>query len=543
MSGSRSLFPKRRGAKIGVVIVSIGVFTALYAVSYANYLLFHGLAELFSIVIAGGVFLFAWNTRSMDETSGLANLGIAYLFIAFLDLMHTLSYAGMTIFPDYDYYANQIWVVARGIEATALFLFAAGIGKKQSNRYAVAFVAYGAITAIGTYLVYVAKVFPVCFVPGEGQTTFKLVAELAIIAALVVTVVLLRSNRSRIDVRVYRVMMASTVLTILGEIAFTVYISNYGISNMVGHFAKIASFYLIYKAIIETGLRSPMVLLFDRLKKRERELEEANAAKARLFSIIAHDLKGPIGAVASFTEILYEEFPSLTPEEQRQVLTDMHNSAARSLKLLEELMIWARNQTGGIEVRPTQVAVSSVIADSVDAIASAARQKAVELRTGETEGVLVWTDRSMLTTVLRNLLSNSVKFTPRGGSVSIDAAATGNGRTIVTVVDTGVGIPESIRENLFRVDKHTSMMGTENEQGTGFGLILCKELVEKNRGTIDIGSEVDRGTTVRLSLPTEPPDRTTPDRATTEAGATDARVATDPGGHRTKRATALASRA
>lgn len=500
------LSPLTRSGQIGVAVIAVAVLSVLYATSHVNYLLFHGLAEVFSIVIAGGVFFFAWNTREVDDIGGLTNLGIAYLFIALLDTIHTFAYAGMGVFPDYDYYANQVWVVARGIEATALLMYAISVERSKSVGHTQVFVAYGAITTVGLYLIYGAGVFPECFVEGQGQTTFKLIAELVIIAVLAVTAGLLSRNRLKIDSNVYRLMLWSIGLTILGELAFTVYISNYGISNMVGHYAKIVSFYLIYKAIIETGLRSPMSLLFNQLQRRERELQEANDAKARLFSIIAHDLKGPIGAVASFAEIPYEEFVTLDPNEQRQVLTDMHTSAARSLNLLEELMTWARNQTGQIEVRPVEVEAAEVVQDSVEAVLSAADQKGITLHTNDGAGeVSIWADRSMITTVLRNLLSNAIKFTPRGGSVTIEASKEDHTGSVLTVTDTGVGMSESVRDNLFRIDRHTSMHGTENEKGTGFGLILSKELVEKNHGDIHVDSTPGRGTTMRVVLPSRRP--------------------------------------
>lgn len=480
------------------------VLLALYGLSYINYLLFHAIAELFSIAIGFGLFMFAWTTREIDENEHLVRIGIAYLFVAFLDLMHTLSYTGMQIFTDYDFYANQLWVAARGMEALTLLFYAASLPRHIKISHRLLFGIYTILTALALYTIYIAKVFPICFIPGQGQTPFKFWAEIVIMAILALSMMILGRNRRFISPVIYRWVQVSILLTIIGEIAFTIYISNYGISNMVGHYMKIISFYLIYKAIIETGLRHPLELLFGRLKYREGELEEANRAKDTLFSIIAHDLKGPIGAMTNLTRLLIEELPGMEREEQLQLLKQMYRSSKQSLELLEDLLDWARTQTGQMEVVPICFYPRELAASVLQTLQVSAEQKGIslEMMIQEDGTAQAYGDAKMAATVLRNLVSNSIKFTPRGGKVTLSAYPSPEGRNILFLVqDTGMGIKEKDMDKLFRPDLLFTSPGTENEAGTGFGLLLSRELAERNNGRLEVASEEGRGTAITFSLP------------------------------------------
>lgn len=257
--------------------LAVGALAALYATSFYNYLLFHSLAEVFSIVIAFTIFVIAWNSREHLGHSYLYLLGIAYLFIGFLDLLHTLAYTGMRIFVDYDFYANQLWIATRFLESvTLLVAFSLAARRIILRPYLVESIFTG-ITGAIILSIFVWQVFPVCFVEGVGQTPFKIWSEYAIVTILVTATVICVRNRQTFDAAVFPYLIGSLVFTILSELAFTFYVSNYGLSNMVGHYFKIFSFYLIYKAIVETGIRSPYQLIFKELKHKEAELERQAA--------------------------------------------------------------------------------------------------------------------------------------------------------------------------------------------------------------------------------------------------------------------------
>jgi hypothetical protein len=246
----------------------------LYLTSLHSYLLFHSLAEIFSIVVACAIFMIAWNSRQFLDNNYLLFIGIAYLFVGGFDLLHTLAYKGMGVLPRYG--ANlptQLWIVTRYIESLSLLIAPVFIGRKL--RPGLILAGYSLVTAVVLATIFYWRIFPDCFVEGVGLTPFKKISEYVISVILAGSIALLVRKQKAFDRHVLRLLVASILLTIAAELAFTFYVSVYGISNLFGHFCKIISFYLIYKAIIETGLRKPYDLLFRDLKQSEEAQREA----------------------------------------------------------------------------------------------------------------------------------------------------------------------------------------------------------------------------------------------------------------------------
>jgi len=259
------------------VVLWVATIAGLYALSQHNYLLFHTSVELFSVVVAAGMFMVAWNTRDYLDNGYVSLLGIAYLFVAAIDLVHTFAYKGMGLIPgDEANLATQLWIAARYVESLTLLVAPAFLHRKLRHRPALA--AYGGILALAILTILVWKVFPTCYVEGIGLTAFKKASEYAISAILVVAILLLLRRRKDFDRRVMGWLVASLGLTVGSELLFTFYVSVYGLSNLFGHILKGASFYLIYRALIETGLRRPFVLIFRQLKESERALQNTNEA-------------------------------------------------------------------------------------------------------------------------------------------------------------------------------------------------------------------------------------------------------------------------
>lgn len=260
------------------------VLVGLYLTTFVNYLLFHSLVEIFSIVVAFSVFMITWNSKNYIKNQYLMFVGIAYLFIAFLDLLHTLAYKGMPIFTDYDYYANQLWIAARYMESiTLLFAFYfLGADKTLKFKPEIIFIVYMVFTTIFVLSIFIWKFFPVCFVAGAGLTTFKKISEYIICLILVGSILLLHNNRARFEKNIYRLLSLSIGCTIISELAFTFYVSNYGISNLIGHYFKLFSFYLIYRVIIETGIRNPYELIFKELLASNKNLNEEIFARIKI---------------------------------------------------------------------------------------------------------------------------------------------------------------------------------------------------------------------------------------------------------------------
>lgn len=257
------------------------VLVGLYFTTFVNYLLFHSLAEIFSIVIAFSFFTITWNLRKYIKNQYLLFIGIAYLFIAFLDLLHTLAYKGMPIFTDYEYYANQLWIGARYLESMTLLIAFHFLGIGKTFNAKKIFFAYTILTAFLVMSIFYWKSFPVCFVEGSGLTAFKKTSEYIICLILASSVFLLHKHKYRFDQSTYKVLMLSILCTIISELAFTFYVSNYGLSNLVGHYFKIFSFYLIYKAIIKTGIQNPSEIIFKELDASNKNLNREIKARIR----------------------------------------------------------------------------------------------------------------------------------------------------------------------------------------------------------------------------------------------------------------------
>ncbi|OGO42789.1 MAG: hypothetical protein A2137_01785 [Chloroflexi bacterium RBG_16_58_8] len=262
---------KRRWYTLTIFIVL--VLAALYFSSLYSYLLFHTLAELFSVVVALAIFIIAWNTRQYQENSYFTLLGTAFLFVGIIDLAHTLAFKGMGVFPEYGAnLATQLWVGARYLQGLSLLAAPLFIGRKLRLNYLL--LAYSLATVLLLASVFYWKIFPVSFVEATGLTPFKRISEYIISFIFLGSIVTLFRKRTGFDFGVLRLLYASIFLTVAGELAFTLYTDPYGPANLIGHFLKTASFYLIYKAFIETGLVRPFDLLFRDLKQSEEQYRD-----------------------------------------------------------------------------------------------------------------------------------------------------------------------------------------------------------------------------------------------------------------------------
>lgn len=255
------------------VLVGAAIFAGLYFSSWYNYLLFHSIAEIFSILVAFGIFIIAWNARRFLDNSYFIFIGIAFLFIGLLDLAHTLAYSGMGIFPGYGTnLPTQLWICARYFQALSLLIAPLLVGRRLRVNWL--FLGYGVVTSLLLVSIFYWRNFPVCFVEGAGLTQFKIISEYVISLLLLGAIFTMGRKRREFDTNVLWFLFAAIIVTIASELAFTLYQSPYGLPNLIGHFLKIVAFYLIYKAIIETGLVKPYDLLFRNLKRSEEQYRD-----------------------------------------------------------------------------------------------------------------------------------------------------------------------------------------------------------------------------------------------------------------------------
>ncbi|MHC4293459.1 MAG: MASE3 domain-containing protein, partial [Planctomycetota bacterium] len=255
------------------VLFYIFLAIALSFTSFYNYLLFHTVAELSGIVVACCIFVIAWNSRRVTKNTYLLFLGIAYLFVAALDLLHMLAYEGMGVFlGNGSNLATQLWISARYLESISLVLAPLLIGRKLKGKYLL--FGYSAFFALLLTSIFNWNIFPTCFINQSGLTPFKIISEYAIILLLAISIVILLKRRNRFEKSLLKFLIASITVTIASEFAFTLYIDVTGFYNFMGHYLKIISFYLIYRAVVETGLTKPLTLLLKDLKSSEDEITQ-----------------------------------------------------------------------------------------------------------------------------------------------------------------------------------------------------------------------------------------------------------------------------
>jgi len=273
---------KKKDTVFFIVLITILVFFTL--TSLYSFLLFHTLAELFSIVIAGAIFIIAWNSRDHIDSNYLLFIGIAYLFIGGIDFLHTLAYKGMNIFAGFDAdLPTQLWIAGRYLEAGTLIAAALLITRKINVYKELA--AYFVISAALIISIF-SGIFPVCYIEGQGLTGFKIVSEYIICTMLALAVYLLYRRKENFEPGIFSLIIISIFFTILSELAFTFYVSVYGLSNLVGHLFKIVSFALIYYALVESGIRRPYEIIFRNLAEKEKEAAEERDM-ARMYMDVA----------------------------------------------------------------------------------------------------------------------------------------------------------------------------------------------------------------------------------------------------------------
>ncbi|HBD96033.1 MAG: hypothetical protein A2015_16670 [Spirochaetes bacterium GWF1_31_7] len=460
----------------------LSIFTVFYYVSLKNYLLFHVVAEFYSVSIALTLFLISWNTRAYHSNKSLLFLGIAYFFIGILDLLHTISFKGMNIFQ-YQYYANQVWIASRFMESISLLVFIFVAKSKKNISYNVIILMYAVITAFIVWSIYFSTIFPVCFIEGQGQTTFKMVAEFIIILILVLT--LLSSNllKNSLTPYLYKLFLWSILITIISESFFTLYISNYDISNFMGHIFKIISFYLIYKAIIETSFKSPFTTIFRELKKNEIELIALNKTKDKFLSLISHDLRSPMGSVKGLTEILIQNENVMQSEKRVEILNLMVESTGSSINLLNNMLFWAKSQSGNTGVFYSEINIHDLVENEIQLMRSTTKIKKIEIENHVNKDLMIDSDRNLVSTIIRNIMSNAVKFSYPDTNVVIDAIENDNS-IVISIKDFGVGISKDVFEKLFIDDTSKIRLGTKKENGSGLGLFVTNDFIQLLQGTI-----------------------------------------------------------
>ena len=246
--------------------------------------------------------------------------------------------------------------------------------------------------------------------------------------------------------------------------------------------------------------RDALLAAHHELQGKNAQLQALNASKDKFFSIISHDLRSPFTTLMGFAQILAHNLENYAPEEIRHRVNRIYTSAERLYALLENLLTWSRLQRGAMAYEPEALPLHELADDTLELFVSKAEEKQIRLSSSIRPDMQVYADHNMLSTVIRNLVSNALKFTPEQGEIALSAHPA-ESHVEIAVTDTGMGIPSEDLPKLFRSDTQYTTFGTAGEAGTGLGLVLCQELVEHNGGRIWVESQIEHGTIFRFTLP------------------------------------------
>jgi len=488
----------------GTLLASAGLVAVLVYISGVNYLLFHSLVEGFSIVVAFAIFFVVLNSRAFLHNNYLLFLGMAYPFIATIDFLHLLSYHGMGVFEGYG--ANlptQLWIQARYLEAFTLLL-APFFFRRKVKDYLV-LVIYTVVTGIFLFSVFGLQIFPVCYVEPAGLTQFKKISEYIISLTLVISLVLVVRRQDLISRTMFRFLSASILATICSELAFTFYVSVYGLSNMVGHLLKIMSFYFIYKGVLEEWLRDPYNSLFldlkrseEELKRAEKELLEKNRDLEAFLHTAAHDLRTPLMSIGGYADVLERSWEMRDAATRKDMLRRIRSGVRRLNDLLKDLLDFAF--VGRKAAEPVRVDTSGVIDRIIEEMRDQISNTGTRIVQPESLPTLYMPETGAYQ-LFSNLISNSLKFTRPGVTPVIEIGVgerNPEGFGTITVTDNGAGMEAVDLERIF--DLFVTLKDNQNG-GTGAGLAIVNRIVEQNEGSISVDSTPGEGTTFYLTLP------------------------------------------
>jgi signal transduction histidine kinase len=472
------------------------VLVILYLASLHSYLLFHVLAELFSIAVAWGIFMITWNSRQFHDNSYLLFVGISLLYVGFLDLAHTLAYKGMNVLRGYD--ANlptQLWIAARYLES--LSLLAAPLFLRRRLRTGLTFLGYTALTILLFASTLYWQVFPDCYIEGSGLTPFKRTSEYIIASILLVAILVTWRERQAFDRRVFRLLIASLAVTIVSELAFTRYVNVYGSSNLVGHFLKVLSIYLIYKALIETCLVRPYDLLFRELKQSEEALRRENQELDAFAHTVAHDLKNPLSLLTGFADLMRYSDDTMPEQERLEYLETVVRSGRKMSNIIDELLLLSGIRKTEVEMQPLDM--SSIVVEAQQRLAHLIEERQAEVIVPDAAawpaalGHAPWVEE-----VWVNYLSNALQYGGTPPRIELGATVQADGMVRFWVHDNGPGIPPEQQGRLFTPFTQLSQVQTE---GHGLGLSIVQRIVEKLHGETGVESAPGQGSIFFFTLP------------------------------------------
>lgn len=505
-----------------LLFVIVWLAPAFYMVQgLASYLPMHMFAETFSIVVAMLVFGVAWNAYSTERPGNIMILACALLAVALIDFAHTLSFKGMPDFitPSSPEKAINLWLSARLVAALALLAVALRPWRPLRNprtRYVLLAGSLAVAIAVSWLGVVYPQAWPRTFIAGQGLTPFKIGAEYAIIAILLVPAV--RFYRQAKQQQPYDAasLFTATVITILSELSFTLYSDVADIFNLLGHIYKIVAYFFIYRAVFVASVREPFQRLDAELAENRRisgelrkhrehleelvaertaQLEAANQELEAFSYSVSHDLRTPLRAIDGFSGILLEDYPDKLDDEGKRLLNVVRDNTVRMGQLIDDILKFSR--AGRLELSYSKIDMEELARSVYEELRSAAPgHEVVEI--GHLPPAMG--DRAMMRQVFVNLLSNAIKFS-RGNElprIEVGGAIGGN-EAVYFVKDNGVGFDMQYVGKLFGVFQR--LHGVTEFEGTGIGLAIVKRVVTRHGGRVWAEGKAGEGAAVYFALP------------------------------------------
>jgi signal transduction histidine kinase len=527
--------------KFAAIIAGLTVsIVALFLISQTNYLLFHGIVEVFAIAIAVAIFVIAWNSRGIMENNYLLFLGIAFLFVAGFSLLHTLAYRGMGVFPTYGAnLATQLWIITRYIFSISLLVAVLFVCRKIHVK--ATFASYSLISILLLASVFYWGNFPQAYVEDAGLTLFKISSEYIIAGILGASIIALFQYRNELGRRIVNPIILSMALSIVAEMAFTLYVDTYGITNVVGHLLIVVSFYLIYKALVETALSKPYQFLFRSLKQSENklanraeELTQTNmqlekalaerkvmseqleqygkrlellvekktmqlrdaerlAAIGETAGMVGHDIRNPLQAVVSELYLQRQEVTALPDGEAKLSLQESIRNIETNLYYIDKIVADLQDYSRPIVPLKQKIEIEKIIEHALTIVSIPDNIKI--LISLDKELPMIEADAVMMRRIISNLIQNAVQAMPKGGELSISARHK-DYQVLISIGDTGEGMSMEAQGKIF------TPLFTTKSKGQGFGLAVVKRLTEAQGGTVNYQTQQGKGTTFTIQLPT-----------------------------------------
>ncbi len=454
-------------------------FSKLFSLDIRNTMgiLFWGSFTLAILVFTFRYTIFSKESQKQLLIFGFSKILLAFAWLAFFLRIDTVSYDPIKFIT-----TNTLVLSGYYLESVAMLMIVKSSTKRTFQRQFILFI----ITLISFYIA----------VGLQAPSNIRVsLASLNIFLLLLVPTLLFLTE---INGSLFRKILGLNYIILLSALAFRmIYPLIYTSTSLYSVEATQRTMFLIIFLMMTISGVGYLLLLQE---EKEMQVKKLLEDKDQFFSIIAHDLKGPFNGIIGLSELLLEKDTDLNNEETNEFIALIHQSSKNTFSLLENLLTWAQSQTGSLTFNPKKIEINSITDKTIHLLTNIAKSKNISIQSEIEKNQYVFADNNMLETIFRNLISNAIKFTNNNGEVIISMKRE-NKQIIFSIQDNGIGIAPEKTASLFAINQKNNTLGTNNESGTGLGLMLCKDFVEKHGGKIWVNSEINKGSTFMFSIP------------------------------------------